>query len=100
MGTIRINTGYSEYDNTAFYRNFDIIDEIPQVGDYLYGEIVLDVTECWKDWKQPNDEAYLAECYEVKLTWNGEGEDSEDYCENIEYVAVIPEYEEALDEDE
>lgn len=73
MATIRAYTGYSERSNTHYYRDFKIVDSLPEVGEIVYGddnnkhygecERVKSVEEVQLDCEQGNDDVYNYDYY-------------------------------------
>ena len=107
MNTIKINVRCNEYSNTTYYKEFDVVEELPTI-DLLDDLIqwkssgIYAVEEMQKDCEQPTFEADIAECYELKYFNSNnysssldEGLTAEEALEeatNIEYVAIIGEW--------
>lgn len=93
MNTIRAYVDFDERNNVHYWKDFTIIDELPEVGDwYRLGNIVTEIEPVNLDCDQGGrDEVSDYEYFRLKIVPKQEelddDEDPEDWAE-YEYVAV------------
>ena len=99
MERIRANVRYNEYNNRLYYRDFQIYEKAPEVGDIIGGEDVISVSPIKLDAEQPKWEVYDYDYYRVETTCNGENNEDDNI---VLWVAVKKEddEEDCIDEDE
>lgn len=94
---IKVYVSVDEYNNAKKYRMFDVVDEVPKVGDKdtsIYGSTTAAVVPIIPDCEQGNPEVDDYDYYRVTRLPNiiEEDEDIEDQYE-YEYKAVKKAYE-------
>lgn len=85
MATIRAYTGYSERSNTHYYRDFKIVDSLPEVGEIIYGD---------------DNNKYYGECERVKSVDKIEldCEQGDEVVYNYDYYRTTTQFEEYNEE--
>lgn len=61
----KFNVGYNERTNTSYYRDFEEIDQLPEIGDTFDGREVIEINEISMDCEQPHDDNFLYDLYEI-----------------------------------
>lgn len=90
MGTIKAYVDYNDSRKQHYYENFDIIDELPEIGEELSGYGLNETATVKKielahlDCEQPNNEVYNYDYYEMYVNVY----DSE-YDENNNYTYYV-----------
>lgn len=79
MNTIKARVRVNEYSNTHYFRTFNIIDELPEIGDYLGNETVKSVYKTDIDCENSDETSYY-NYYEITT--------EKDDVENTRFVAV------------
>ena len=80
MATIKINMGYDENTNTHYYRNFEIKEKLPVIGEVTpYEETVALIKELPRDICQPTSKAYKYRCFKVYYRSNYDESESEEF---------------------
>lgn len=82
MTTIKAYTSYNERTNKRFYRNFELIGELPCVGEVNNDLTVKDIYPAYLDSEQDSEEVYDYDFFEVEE----EREDGETFNS---YVCVV-----------
>lgn len=105
---IKAYVSYDERTNTRSYREFDIVANLPTIGDFVSGgtwkgerHIVKDIIELEIDCEQGNFDVWDYEYYRIVLAFeeldeNNNWVDSND--DDYEYIAIKRKFEE-LDEE-
>jgi hypothetical protein len=65
--TIKAYVGYSERTNTHFYRTFEIVSDLPSIGDEINGWEVEGISPVSLDCEQGSDSVYDYDYYEIEL---------------------------------
>ena len=91
---IKAYTSYNEYNNTHYYTNFKVIDELPAIGsDYNssidYDTVVTDIKTVLLDCEQGFDSVYDYDYYNI--IYNETDKDTNETEQNNEYVAILRE---------
>jgi hypothetical protein len=100
--TIKVYVGYNERNNAHYWRRFEIVDSLPEIGDEIDGWTVEEIYPAHLDCEQGSERVYDFDYYEIK-TREVEDEDSDTI---YLYYAVEKEeeedeeYEEEDEEDE
>lgn len=118
---IRVYTDYDERSKRKYYRDFEVVEKLPEVGEVVWGdsddspskvppyhgerERVKSVNKAWIDCEQGSDDVYNYDYYEVATqleTYNEEtgAYDVTDEAHETYYYAIKIEIPEADDEDE
>lgn len=95
MKKIRANVRYDEHNNRYFYRDFEIWNKVPEIGDTISDEDVIDVSEAHLDSSQGRSEVFDYDYYRVETTCNGENDEDE----NIVIWIAVEKEEESEEED-
>lgn len=76
---IKAYTNYNERSNTHSYREFDVIDALPEIGTtQSNGEVVKEINPISIDCEQGHDDVFYYDFYEIVSVW-GEGNDERKY---------------------
>ena len=67
MRRIDINVAYDENNDTLYYQTFEIVRDLPVVGDYFHNKEVLSIEKMQKEAEQEEDEAYDFDCFKIVL---------------------------------
>lgn len=88
---IRAYTSYSERSNSRYYRDFEIVDKLPEIGDVVYGdkdgatvdygerERVNNIFAVSLDCEQGNDDIYNYDFFGVDTQFEEYDEESKAY---------------------
>jgi hypothetical protein len=106
---IKAYTRYNEQNNTHYYREFEVVDLLPTIGEVKEvspeydGErtTVIAIREVGLDCCQGNDEVYNYNYFEIVETFERLDDDDNWYLEETQstFVAIPKKNEEYLDED-
>ena len=61
----KFNINYNERTNTNYFRNFEEIERLPEIGDTFDGREVIEIKELSMDCEQPHDENFLYDLYKI-----------------------------------
>lgn len=91
MSRIKINVDYDEYKDSLYYRNFDIVTNLPEVGDIYEGHKVLAVTPVTKD-PENDDRAAKYDCFRITTKGDADEDDFDSYVaiSNEDPVKTMP----------
>lgn len=69
---IKAYTSYSERTNTRYYRDFEIVDKLPGIGEVIYEycgdrKTVTEINEVMLDYEQGNDKVYDYKYYALTI---------------------------------
>jgi hypothetical protein len=65
--TIKAYVNYSEYSNTHYYRQFQIVEYLPAVGDEIDGWTVESIDPVTLDCEQGSDQVYDFDYYTINV---------------------------------
>ncbi len=98
---IKAYTSFCESTKTHYYREFEIVNSLPQIGEVdeispAYDgqkHTVVSIEECYIDCEQGNDEVYNYNYYVIKKTFETLNDSDEwEFVEEIEeFVAIAKE---------
>lgn len=96
---IKVCTRYDESRHAYLYSKFEIIDELPAIGDDFgtqvrycpnpAKEIVTDIDEIEIDYEQPNDKIYDYRYYEIRTDYEEKKEDCEIEKDWFTYLVAV-----------
>lgn len=108
MEKIRAWVGYSDYTKTHYYKDFEIIDKLPEIETTKkYNDEVTKIERIDLDCEQPNQDVYDYEYYKItRIDYeqfnddynDGQLEDS-NYYTSYNYVCIKKKYEEEGEEE-
>ncbi|WP_302593570.1 hypothetical protein [Faecalibaculum rodentium] len=89
MNKIKVYTACNEWSNTHYWRYFDIIDELPHIGDRVFDEVISSIDLIPIDCEQGNESVFDYDYYKITRVASdlNENEDPEDTA-SYDYVAV------------
>ena len=97
MKKIKVYTGYNYRTNTRYYKNFEVVDRLPEVGEIVWGgdyhgerDVVKAVLPVAIDPEQGSDEVWDYEYYAVTIALEEQDDDGEwaEGFEETRYYAV------------
>lgn len=71
IGNIKVLVGYNEVNNFHYYQNFEIVDELPKIGDEFEDSKVLAINPVNLDSDQLSYIVYSYDYYVVTLSNDG-----------------------------
>lgn len=71
IGNIKAFVGYNEVNNFHYYQNFEIVDELPKIGDEFEDSKVLAINPVNLDCEQPSETVYSYDYYSITLSNDG-----------------------------
>lgn len=97
---IKACTGYSERRNTYYYTYFEVVENLPKIGDCVFEnsgwrEIVDKIVVAWLDCEQPCDDIYFYDCFDIVVRieeiniYTGEWEKIDDDVMHLAVEKVI-----------
>lgn len=90
MKKIRAYVGMDEINKVHFYKDFEIIDFIPEVDDSCFGEVIKEVVPVKLDVEQGTDEVYDYDYFKVITTQNQEFDKDNDVYSERWYAVKQP----------
>lgn len=79
MKKIKAYIDYNDYNKTHYYEEFEIIDELPEIGDYKNGGKIIKIEYATLDCEQPNSDVYDYTFYKI-TTKDDEDEENNFYA--------------------
>lgn len=79
---IRAYVRMDEVNKVHFYKDFEVVDFVPEVGDPCFGEEIKEITPVQLDVEQGKDEVYTYDYFKIITTMNKEFDKANNvYCE-------------------
>ena len=75
---IKAYVSYCDFTKTHFYKNFEIAEEMPTIGEEFNNETITEIEEVRLDSEQGNDEVYSFKYFKI-MTKDDEGEEWDYY---------------------
>lgn len=67
--TIKAYVRYNDRTNTHYYRNFEIVDRLPLLGEYINDDKVVGINKVELDCSQGRMEVYDYDYYEIVVEY-------------------------------
>lgn len=91
--TIKAYTDYDERRNIHYYRNFEIVDQLPEVQEYDDRKII-EIIPLELDCEQGSPEVWNYDYYEIVMCLRNEDDEFDESDSYSEYVAIEKVFEE------
>ena len=69
FGKVKAYIDYNDYNKVHYFEDFDIVDELPKIGDLIDDNKVIKIEEAKLDCEQGSDDVYNYDYYKLTLKY-------------------------------